>query len=278
MDVGLEIKLLFRSLDSGVADAGSIDLLELEALAIVVIEGGVGEGVEAGAEVLIALRVGVEDVGEDLAAGGQAGLRVGGRDDGGGKLPVALADVDGGAVARGQPGHGGDGADEVNPYIEGGCGGGGADKGGAAGDGARPAGEEAGFVSHLLIEGGAIDEVIDFVGRNDGGRLVRAGGEGKFLVRDHDGAFGHVRFVVDNAFTEEGKLGAGLEFLDFVDGDGDGPGHVALEDDVAAGHAVELAGELVTIGKDQDVRWGSWSGWSGRWGLRVGKRHKDEKG
>ena len=40
-----------------------------------------------------------------------------------------------------------------------------------------------------------IDEVIDFLGRDDGGRLVGSGSEGKFLIRDDDGAFGHVRFV-----------------------------------------------------------------------------------
>ena len=103
VDVGLEVELLLGGLDGGVADAAAVDLLELEALTVVVVEGGVAEGVEAGAEVLIALRVGMEDVGEDsLLAGGRT--RGGGRDDGGGEFAVALADVDGwcDCVARNQ--------------------------------------------------------------------------------------------------------------------------------------------------------------------------------
>ena len=101
VDVGLEVELLYGALEGGVADAAAVELLELEALAEVVVEGDVSEGVEAGAEVFVALGVGVEDAGDDDAGCGGWG---GGRDDGRGELSVALGEVEGGAVARGSQG------------------------------------------------------------------------------------------------------------------------------------------------------------------------------
>ena len=169
VDVGLQIKFLLGGLDGGVADAASVDLLELETLSEVVVEGGVCEGVEPRAEVLVAFSVGMEDVGDDHAGGGWRG---GGRDDGSGELPVAFVDVDDGAIARRHPGHGGDCAHQREACVEGGTGGGGALDIGAAGDLSAPAGEEAGVMTHLLIEGCAIDEVID----------IRGGDYGRWLI------------------------------------------------------------------------------------------------
>ena len=176
--------------------------------------------------------------------------------------------------------NGGDGADQVEACVEGGAGGGGPLDVGAASDLSTPAGEEACLVTHLLIEGRAIDEEIDIGGRNNSGRLVGTGTEGKVSPRDLDRAFGHVRFARDGSLAEQGELGARLQLLDLIDRNGDGSGHIALEHDISAGHTVELARQLVTVGKDQDIRWRSWGRfcWSSCRGLRVGKRRKDEKG
>ena len=56
-----EIEKLFRALDDGVSDAAAVDLLEVESLAVIVVEGGLGESVEAGREVLVTFGIGVID-------------------------------------------------------------------------------------------------------------------------------------------------------------------------------------------------------------------------
>jgi hypothetical protein len=59
----------------------------------------------------------------------------------------------------------------------------------------------------------------------------------------------------------------------------EGAGHVAGEDDVAGGDALELAGEAIAVGEDQVVRRPGcgWPGWSGR-GLSMDKQGEGEAG
>jgi hypothetical protein len=79
-----------------------------------------------------------------------------------------------------------------------------------------------------------------------------------------------------NAFAEESELAAGAKSLDLVDGNSELAGHVAIEDDVAGSHALELAGELIAVGEDEYVRrlGGSWLGG----GLGESQRGEGEKG
>jgi hypothetical protein len=79
---------------------------------------------------------------------------------------------------------------------------------------------------------------------------------------------------------ELGWVGAGAELLDLIEGDGKGAGHVAGEGDVATGGALELAGELVSVGEDEDVRCGLGVG-RGRWSgglLREEGRSEAQQG
>ena len=59
--------------------------------------------------------------------------------------------------------------------------------------------------------------------------------------------------MLGGPFLEHGEAAGGAELLDLVEGDGQLAGHVALEDDGAAGGAFEVAGELVAVGEDEDV-------------------------
>ena len=43
-----EVELLLGVLDGGPADAAAVDLLQIQALGVVVVEGGLGEGEEVG--------------------------------------------------------------------------------------------------------------------------------------------------------------------------------------------------------------------------------------
>ena len=103
-------------------------------------------------------------------------------------------------------------------------------------------------------------------------------GEGEVAIGHLDRTFGDVSFADDVTFTEEGELGAGLGLLDLIDRDGEGSGHVAIEDDVSCGDAFELAGKAVAVGEDEDIgRRGGW--FRGRGGcLGVGERGKGEEG
>jgi len=112
-----------------------------------VVEGGGAVGEEARAEVLVALGVGVEDVGFD---GGGGGLRGG---------AVALGVADDGAVFGREPAYFRGGASEVDGTVEGSGVLGGADEGDASGGGSTPAFEEAGGVVDCLVEGASVDQL-----------------------------------------------------------------------------------------------------------------------
>ena len=79
VDVATEIEFLFGVLEDGPADTEAVDLLEVEAVGVVVIEAYSAENKEARGEVLVLLCVGVEDAGLDLRVRGSwsAGWRAG---------------------------------------------------------------------------------------------------------------------------------------------------------------------------------------------------------
>ena len=73
LNAGLEVELLLGGFDGRPADAAAVDLLQIEALRVVVVEGGLAEGEEAGGEVLVAFGVGMEDAGFGDGGGQRAG-------------------------------------------------------------------------------------------------------------------------------------------------------------------------------------------------------------
>ena len=65
VNIELQIQFLLRFLDERVTRSGSVDLLQIQALRIVVVIGTIHQEVEAGREVPIMLSIEVEDVGLD---------------------------------------------------------------------------------------------------------------------------------------------------------------------------------------------------------------------
>jgi len=89
-----------------------------------------------------------------------------------------------------------------------------------------------------------------------------------------------VRLAYLVAFAQQGKLRARLELLDLVDGDGERPGHIAVEDYVSICHTYELAGEAIAVGEDEDVGGlggGFDSGFDSGGGLSEDKRGRGKK-
>ena len=93
VNVELHIQFLLRRLDDGVTQSAAVDLLQVQALRVVVVKGRIHQEVEAGREVPVMLRIEVDDVG--LGARG-AGL---------GDRAVGPGKIKHGAVARVEPVH-----------------------------------------------------------------------------------------------------------------------------------------------------------------------------
>ncbi len=168
MDARAEIQLLFRALQRGPADACAVDILELQALGEVVIEGQIHQGVKTLAEVLIPLCVAVKDAGlHDARRTRRRGLR----DDRGLAGAVSFGDVDRGAIAIGKIRDHRDGAHDVQGSCEGRGGLGRTDQRQTRCRGAGPALGEARATIYGLRVGGHVDEVSELAGRERLGDL-----------------------------------------------------------------------------------------------------------
>ena len=231
------------------------------------VEGGCGQGVDVRVEVLILFDAGVEDAGlRDGVRGGWGGLwnnRLG-------ELAVGLDEAEDGAVARRKPGNGGYSSGRGYTGGEGFAVLGGLDERGAACDGSAPALANAVMAVDLLVVGVGVDDVSEVL---SGDRL--RGGVGPrdddVVVAGLDGTGFDPDASDRDVLAQNGKAAAGAQLLDFAQGDGYLAGHVAVEDDRVSDAALKLAGELVAVGKDEDV--GLWLG--GGSGLGDGSRRHE---
>lgn len=144
---------------------------------------------------------------------------------------------------------------------------------GSGGDRPAPVVEKAGIAGHGFFKVGRREHEAR-IGHGNGARRGGRGFEGDLLIRHGNVALRHLADIHMSdelgILANDGERMRCAQLLNLAPGDGNFPGHVALENDGIALGALKLADELLAIGEYQNVR--LWLGGGGRLRVKQGGR------